>query len=249
MAPFASMRRLKRGPVSPGLAAALGAGVVLHTAGIALVGATWRLPAPPEAPAVFVRAESANSVMSEQAELLDPSPLFLPTALNYGSGYKPGETRDEQPPLPAIVQSMPPSAGSPLQREPMNPVLKEAYARRPPEDQLPRGTGDTFLTFGRTPPATDALKPIGAKLVMHDELTGAPLGEAPISISGLSPSVTTLREPAVFFVECDAYGVSPPVLKKSSGDDDCDRKLAEAVAARFASKPPKPARMLVTVAP
>jgi hypothetical protein len=243
------MRRLKRGPVPPGLAMALGAGVVLHTAGIALVGATWRLPAPPAPPDIFVRAESANSVMNEQAELLDPSPLFLPTALNYGSGYKPGATRDEQPPLRAIEQSM----REPLRREPMNPMLRDSYARRPVEKQLPDGSGDTFLTFGRTPPATEALKPVGAKLVMNDELTGAPLGEAPINITGLTPSMTTLRAPVVFLVECDAYGISPPVLKRRSVEEEYDeeyyRKLADAVTARLAAKPPKPGRVLVTVAP
>jgi hypothetical protein len=245
MSPFASMRRLKRGPVTPGLAAALGAGVVLHTAGIALVGATWRLPAPPAPPSVFVRAEPPNSAMNEQAELMDPSPLFLPTALNHGAGYKPDATDEEQPHLPSIEQR----TGAPPQWEPVSPVLSKKYARRTPEEQLPRASGDTFLTFGRTPPATESLKPLGAKLVMRDEATGEALGEIPISVVGLTPNAEKVRAPAVFFVESDAYGISPPILRKSSGDGECDRKLAEAVAAQLASRPPKPGRMLVTAAP
>lgn len=249
MSPFATIRRLRRGPFTPGLAAALAAGVILHIAGIALIGATWRLPAPPEPPGIFVQAAPANSMLNEKAELLDPSPLFLPTALNHGAGYKIGNIAPDEPPLPAPKQNMPPIAGVPLKREPVSPVLTEKYAKRPPDEQLPRTSGDTFLVFGRTSPDTTALAPVGARIIIRDEATGAALGEEPIEPGEIAPSPGVARAPAEFFVESDAYGISPPVLRKSSGDRECDRRLAEAVAARLAKKPPAPGRMLITASP
>ena len=135
-------------------------------------------------PDVFVREDPA---LNERAELFDPSPLFLPTPMNYGAPVRAREkiagapARDgarsaemDAPPLPEPKQGMPEPDGTPAPLTPRNTVLTQAYARRAPEAQLPKNSGDTFIAFGRTPPDTTAIKPAGARAILTDEVTGEP---------------------------------------------------------------------------
>lgn len=258
MSPFASIRRLKRGPVTPGLLAALGAGAALHIAGIALIGATWRMPAPPEEPEVFVRAVPVNSAINEAADLLDPSPLFLPTTKNYGAeSARPKTTGFDKPPLPAPAQRTPDGKESPLHRKPAYEALTEAYAKRTPAEQLPKDAGDPFYTLGRRTPETGAMKPQGSACVIRREDTGEEILRRPLAAGITAAEADSLlateehdREGnAEFFVEADAYGASPPQLRRSSGNMECDRKLASALVSQLAKEPLKPGRYTVEAAP
>lgn len=250
MSPFASIRRLKRGPVTPGLLAALGAGVVLHIAGIALIGATWRMPAPPAEPQVFVRAVPADSAINEAAQLLDPSPLFLPTTNNYGAeSTRPKTAGFDKPPLPAPAQRTPDGKESPLHRKPAYVALTEDYAKRAPEEQLPKNAGDPFYTLGRRAPETTRLKAQGAECVIRREDTGDEILRRPMVAGNTGAEAGMLLEPAEFFVEADAYGSSPPQLRRSSGSAECDRKLASALVSQLAKEPLKPGRYTVEAAP
>lgn len=250
MTAFALIRRLRRGPLTPALAAALVAGAGLHLAGMALIGLTWRLPAPPAPPVTFVRAQRGDAVLAEQAALLDPSPLFLPTALNHGAGFeRPPTGATDAAPLPEPERAISTPADARRLRTPRAAVITEDYARRAPQDQLPAGSGDTFLTFGRESAPSGALPPTGARGVMRDEATGTLLGEIALPAKGLSVGSAELLRPAVFFVETDAYGTSAPVLRESSGDADCDARLAAALAQALAAQPLREGRMRVTATP
>ena len=268
MSPFASIRRLKRGPVTPGLLAALGAGAALHIAGIALIGATWRMPAPPAEPEVFVRAVPVDSAINEAADLLDPSPLFLPTTKNYGAeSARPKAAGFDKPPLPAPTQRTPDGKESPLNRKPAYAALTEDYAKRAPEDQLPKSSGDPFYTLGRRAPESGSLKAQGTTCLIRSEDTGAEIMRRPLAAGITAAEADALlatRTPtpmtsvssqnltvptAEFFVETDAYGASPPQLRRSSGSAECDRKLASALVSQLSKEPLKPGRYTVEAAP
>lgn len=250
MSPFASLRRLKRGPATPGLMAALGTGVALHIAGIALVGATWRMPAPPTAPELFVRAVPVDSALNEAADLLDPSPLFLPTPRNYGAeSARPKAAGFDKPPLPAPTQSRPDLRESPLHRAPVYAPLTDAYAKRAPQEQLPPNAGDLFYTAGRKAPEKDALAPAGPRCVIRNADTGVETKRATLPAGMMPAEADRLLEPAEFFVEVDAYGASPPQLRRGTGDAECDRKLASALDSLLSKEPLKAGRYTIEAAP
>lgn len=246
---LAIIRRLRRGPFTPGLAAALVAGVILHVAGLALAGLPWRMPAPPTKPAVFVHADRSDSVLNEQASLMDPSPLFLPTSLNYSAGYSsPRASASEAPPLAAPEPALTSRRMGALLAA-RTPLLSPALARRAPADRLPPETGDTFFALGRGAPRVETIAPLGAQCVMRDEATGAVVAQSPLPPIPAGSDAADFLRPAVFFVETDAYGASPPVLRESSGDAACDARLAEALVRLLARRPLPARRMNVTVAP
>ncbi len=251
MAAFVLIRLLRRGPFTPGLAAALATGVALHVAGMALIGFTWRLPAPPPEPGIFVRAERGDSVMNEQAALLDQSPYFLPTALNYASEIThPDLSAGDAPPLPEPARPRDELPGAQLLRTPRHASLRTP-ASATPEQRLPTSAGDTFLAFGRSPADTGALKPSAPRAVLRDEATGKILAEAPLTAPPAKelPAPATLLRPAVFFVASDDYGVTAPVLRESCGDDAHDTRLAKSLVELMAQNPPPAGRLIVTVSP
>ena len=261
------MRRLRRDSLTPGLRGAIVAGIVLHIAGIALIGATWRLPAPPVPPGPFVRLSDA--VMNERAEMLDPSPLFLPTSLNHGAELaKPGTVMaagpvaplsgdPDEPPLDPPRSNKPDPSVAPLPPDPVYGPLTPSYAARPVADKLSLRTADLFLTAGRREPDVSHLGAEGPRYVVTDEVSGKVVASGPLAVPASSSGTKPFPlRPAAFFVEVNGYGISAPMLRPrtgglpaGTGDSATDARLAAALAVGLAKAPPPTGRWTVVATP
>lgn len=231
------IRRRRQGPLTPGLTAGLVTGVVLNTAGLICIGATWRLPAPPPAERVFVTVGADTPRAREFAELIDPSPLFLPTRLNHGSGAPRGaKGAPEEPPLPD-------TDGGTAPPPPRLVMSVGAAPHLTPEGVEGASIPDTFAAVGLEPAGTPP--------------PGRPRGEITDENTWRTTELkgVTLRreerplEPAEFLVIVDAYGVQPPTRVKSSGDETLDITLNAAITRALREKQPAPGRYRVTIAP
>lgn len=267
MSPFTAVRRLRRESLTPGLRGAIIAGVALHIAGVALIGATWRLPAPPADPEPYVRL--TDSVTNERAEMMDPSPLFLPTPLNYGAGrarvapvaasvpaaFRSGDP--DEPPLDAPRAGMPDASASPQRPAPVYAPLTGPYAARRVDEVLPARTADLFLTAGRREADAGKLAPAGPGYVLIDETTGLTVASGALAPVAASVDSSRVLRPAEYFVSCDAYGVSTPMPRPSAGagnvfgtgDSATDARLVAALSAALAKNPPPQGRFRVVATP
>lgn len=227
------LRRRYRGPVTPGLAAGIGVGLLLHAVGLAWLAASWRFPAPPPPPPAFLAVGRDTPANRETTELLDPSPLFLPTRHNHGAVLKAGGA-------PAAEDSPLPYRFEPLES-------RVAVAAVPPVKLSPEGVegaavADTWYAVGlRAPgkapaglPRCELFSESGVRLGALD-LAGGRAGE--------------LLVPAEFFIEIDAYGMQPPVLLSGTGNAAADETLRAEVAAALAKRRPGVGRYRVVAAP
>jgi len=263
------MRRLRRDSLTPGLRGAIVAGVVLHIAGVALIGATWRLPAPPPDESPFVRLSDAR--MNERATMMDPGPLFLPTSLNYGAdraksgavipyglGARSGDP--DEPPLATPRLGKPDAAVPPVRPEPVFRALRPGFPPALLVDALPERTADLFLAAGRRPAEVSALPPEGPRYAIVDDATGRPVASGPLPLAG--KRVVGRFAPAEFLVEADGFGLSIPVpvarldgagtapkAAAGTGDAATDARLAAAVAEALAKNPPTTGRYRVLATP
>lgn len=247
MSPKALLRRAKRRPLTRALAVALAAGVIVHILGLAAVGATWKFPAPPPAPQTYVSAVNTDSALNERAALLDPSPLFLPT---------PGG-EEVKPALPMLNADQPP-LGPPARQIALTEALIQGFVKESAtptvtgkslEELVARGKQDKFLTIGREKPDTRALTNAATTFIVRDEATGAPVTTRKTDLRIPSGDDSALLGPAEFFVEVDSYGVNAPLLKKTSGDTETDKKYAKAILDNLLTTPPGQGRFLIVVAP
>lgn len=231
------IRRIRKGPFTPGLTAGLVAGVALNAAGLICIGATWRLPAPPPPERIFVTVGADTARAREFAELIDPSPLFLPTRLNHGSGApRAAKGAPEEPPLPD-------NDGATAPQPPRIAMSRAETPRLTAEGVEGASIPDTFAAVGlRAPAAPPAGRP---RCEITNEATGETREFAGIPQSREERPVA----PAEFLVVIDAYGVQPPTLLKGTGDEVLDISLNAALARALREKQPAPGRYRVTLAP
>ncbi len=231
------LSRRRSGPFTPGLKAGLVAGVALNLAGLACIGATWRLPAPPAPARTFVTVSPDSARAREFAELLDPSPLFLPTPLNHGSGQaRVDNGAPEEPPLPDTQRAPAATAPHLAAAQPVAPVLT-------PEGVPGASVADTLLASGLRAPA--ALAPGRPRCEIASE-DGA---RAPATLAiDLERDARSLP-PAEFLVEIDAYGAQPPTLLSGTGDAALDLALNAALTRALREKTLAAGRYRVTLAP
>lgn len=231
------LRRQHRGPFTPGLTAGLVAGVALNLAGLICIGATWRLPAPPPPERVFVTVGADTARAREFAELLDPSPLFLPTRLNHGAGaVRADRGTPEAPPIPDNLAE-PLAVGARLA------TSAPAAAVIGPAGVAGACVPDTFACLGLAAPTVPAQgRP---RCIVTNESTGKPAVIAEIALRRDERDLP----PAEFLVEIDDYGIQSPALLSGTGDAAVDLALNDALMRALRTKPPAPGRYRVCVAP
>ena len=232
------IRRRYRGPVTPGLAAGVITGVALHAAGLFWLGSTWSFPAPAPAAPAYVTASADSRTGRDYAELLDPSPLFLPTKLNHGTAMTspPAQTPEESP-LPVHPQS--------------EPTPRSALASRPRAQAditvsgvKGAGIADTWAAYRLKSPA--APKPGRPRCEIIEETSNAIVRES--DLAG-TPRRQGDLPPAEFLLVVDAYGPQAPTLVAGTGDTEADAELSRALAKAAAERPLPPGRYRATLAP
>lgn len=228
--------RPRRIPIPPVLIAGVIAGVAAHATALVWLGASRRLPAPPAEGAPFVAAAPPTSAGRDYADLLDPSPLFLPTRLNHGAALRAGPPpAPESPPLPVAPRT------EPAQRTAL-------AARNTPELAADGAVGasvaDTFAAFHRRLPAP--VTPGRARCRIEDGLTRALVLES--DLPSVPPDSRDLA-PAEFRIEVDAFGARPAEILRGTGDESRDSALAAAVTAALAGKRPAPGEYRAIAAP
>jgi hypothetical protein len=173
------------------------------------------------APKPFVRLASvgknvADQVLREQAELFDPTPLFFPTAWNYGqqparvlNRKQPGQFFDDFEAKRAIDEQKTPSYGA----EPL--VLPEKLA-----DVLVQGNEAPFAGMGQIDRPQSNLPVRSGYLEIYDLKNRDNIkGEV---LSGLSLPRTDFA-PVEFLVMVEAHGlVGEPLLTATSGWEEVD---------------------------
>jgi hypothetical protein len=197
------------------LASVAGIGAIL------LAGLLFREPAParpgripaPVRPSVGLAP--ADSVLTEEADLFDRTPLFLPTKWNSAEKELPSRdpsggftgypdkmffTRDE------LDLGLPPPIAVP-------PRLADALGENPP--------GDPYLGIGRTGYSPVRLSTRSA----YVEVAAAGTGQRVFAraLDGAQPPGDGGWQPLEFLVAVDASGlVGPPVLTAPSGQENVD---------------------------
>lgn len=232
-----SRLRRHRGPFTPGLLTGVMVGAGIHIAGLVWLGSTWRFPAPPAAEPAYVTTAADTQRNRDFAELLDPSPLFLPTKLNHGSGAAHDSAKKpEIAPLPDVIEAvgtLPASLATPR----ATPASLTAAGVTGAE------IADTFATMGLRRPA--AMAAGRARCVLTNEATGA---QVPAPDLAVAADERDLR-PAEFMVLVDAYGAQSPTLLHGTGDTTRDRDLLTALTAALQKRMPAPGRYHAVVAP
>jgi len=206
--------------------------LVALVAGVSLVVGIVRLPAPPRegaaragAPASLnlERPNQRNQILSEEAQLFDPAPLFLPTSHNSSQvddtailRHEPGESFPMMPPRFAYSDnSFAITIPNPL------PVPAQ------PLDVLNYGRTQTpYAQFGRAGLPEKPLPERMAQLEVVQVKTGRTVLALPLARPAGAPPealATADWEPLEFLVALDVTGlVGAPALVRGSGSAEVD---------------------------
>ena len=205
-------------------------------AGIVVVGSLLVLIRPPPGPVLgggrtagagvgLVRLGSghgSDARLTEEARLHDPTPLFLPTALNSARlEVRPREPGDQDP-FPARLVF--PDGSPPVRLEP--PVTPPATAAEA-LDSSPAGA--PFLGMGRATLDVQKLPERGATIGVVDARSGRPALPAALAdalrgdLARSRPPGALPWRPLQFLAAVSESGlVGPPVLTAGSGVQDVD---------------------------
>ena len=211
------------------LAALILVALTALVAGVLLVVRIVRLPAPPPRPprpaaAATLNlarpgANQADQILADEAELRDPTPLFLPTPRNAsqldadaGSRREPGET------LPLIEPHLLFSDTT------FDIAFPDPYPgpERPADVPAYGITHTPYAPFGRLDPPLKPLPPRMAQVEIVETKTGRTLLALPLPPppSGAQPPAPAAADwnPLEFLVAIDAAGlIGAPALAQSSG--------------------------------
>jgi hypothetical protein len=189
----------------------------------ALVLLLFRAPRPvapaPPAPKLTLglgqsAAGSTDVLLSQEAFLHDPTPLFLPTRWNSTPAVPQPEPGDAFHPFPAELVF----ATDQLKLNLPPPVTVPAS---PPEALVTRAPGNPLLGIGRTDASVPVLPSRGAFIEIAAAGTGAPVFSR--ALADARPPTSAPWQPLEFLVEVDAAGlVGPPVLTARSGVERVD---------------------------
>lgn len=205
---------------------ASGGGVLL----VLVIVLLFRVPRPPAPPAKplqaapslrirSVQAKTPDPIFSEDAALLDPTPLFLPT--DWNSGARPLE-------LPAFDRQL----GQEFPPEDRLSEPQLAAIRKDPSQRIgnvvdvltDKPPGRPLLGLGQVN-RPDLLQPVsarGGRVDVFDAATGQPVYSHSLEAS-VRPPASDLWKPAEFSAAVDAAGLVGPVVETaSSGVDEID---------------------------
>ena len=197
------------------LAAAAGAGAIL------LAGLLFRAPGPgtgdraPSGPRPSVGVAPADSVLTEEADLFDRTPLFLPTRWN--SAEKELPSRDPSGGFTGYPDKLF-FNGDELDLGLPAPIsvpgsLPDALGENPP--------GDPYLGIGRTGYRPEPLPARGAYVEISEAGSGGRVFSR--SLTDARPPGDGSWQPMEFLVAVDPAGlVGPPVLTVPSGQEGVD---------------------------
>ena len=214
---------------------------------------TWYRTPPPirvtKPAAAFVRVSgqgqgSADPLLQEQAELLDPTPLFIPTERNFGQGGlparivpQPGQVFGSYPAKPHFADNGLPGYGD--NRESTPDSLPEVISR---------GNEAPFAGFGQIDPAREALPERALMIEVKSVATGSIV---------LAQAVSKLKRPAGDFAPVEFLAtvgptglVGEPVLTSGSGSEDFDGLLRDFIGKDFRlGERVQPGRYLIVLGP
>jgi hypothetical protein len=168
---------------------------------------------------------SPNPVLAQEAYLLDPTPLFLPTSRNSShkegrlrepndsfSGYEPNRIFEES----RLSLDLPPSTDMPA-----NPA--GALGEEPPD--VP------YLGFGRSEVAVPPLSMRGAFVEIVDTGSGRVVYDGPVE--GAAPPASGAWQPMEFLAAVDAAGLVGPLVRTPTSLSELGAAGAEEVDAYF----------------
>ncbi len=207
----------------------MGLGLLVAASGVWSVWTWYRTPPTTrtvQAARPFVRMSgagqgSADPLVQERAELLDPTPLFIPTDKNYGQGElparvlrQPGQVFGNYPAKPHFADSGLGSYGTGVESSPDS--LPEV---------LDRGNEAPFAGFGQI----DVLRPPLANRALVVEVKSTTTGEIVFSQAVATLKLPQSDFPPVEFIAAvgPAGLVGEPVLTGGSGSEEIDAALRD----------------------
>lgn len=176
---------------------------------------------PPASPQPFVRLTgtgntSADQILRERADLLDPTPLFFPTEWNYGQRPLPAGLRREPGQVFGSYDSKPTFTDQDLKLTPPEAVA----APEGPAGVLTQGNAAPFAGFGHVDVAHEPLPDRSAFVEVRGFSGDKPLIEQ--ALVGLAIPRADFS-PIEFIVAISAAGVvGDPVLASGSGWEEVD---------------------------
>lgn len=203
----------------------------------------------PQGPEPFVKLAGAGQgsgsrVLEERAELLDPTPLFIPTQRNYGQG-----------PLPGRVVKQPGQVFGNFEAKmnfaPSGLASYGADLETPPEslpEMLATGNAAPLAGIGQIDATATALPERAGFIEVKALVDGELKMRVPLTNLGVA---TTDFSPTEFLILVGSAGlIGEPVLTLGSGRDELDQAARDFLVKTFRlGERLSPGRYAVTVGP
>jgi hypothetical protein len=216
---------------------ALAAGVAVVVPALMLFRLPHGQPAAdmPAAPSVQLTSFAANagqSLLQQQAEFFDPTPLFLPTSRNSSQRELPASVQRHPGEIANVYASPKLSFNEAALSLPLGPPVSLPTG---PREILARDGRDPFFTFGREDVALPTLKPRGAHAEVRVEKTGELVLDQ--DLTSANPPRTDWAgglQPLEYIAAIDRAGlIGPLVLTMGSGSDEVDAYFRDYLARDF----------------